>query len=148
MSENLTNKLPSADDDKLTQILTGVRSLDLRVANLERNVERRLSDTRPIWEKAIAEIAALNEGQRQLQAGHERLQDALVQLQGGQRQLQETVIQSQEGQKFLLGEVREVRTQLRDFSRKFSIFNDTLTQIQADYRDIYDRVRELKLSRS
>ena len=40
MSENLTNKLPSTDEDKLTQILTGVRSLDLRVENLERNVEQ------------------------------------------------------------------------------------------------------------
>ena len=147
MSENLTNKLPSTDEDKLTQILTGVRSLDLRVENLERNVEQRLYDTRPIWEKAIAEIAALNEGQRQLQAGHERLQDALVQLQGGQRQLQETVSQLQEGQKFLVDEMREARTQLRDFNRKFSIFNDTLTQIQADYRDIYDRVRGLGLGR-
>jgi len=36
---------------------------------------------------------------------------------------------------------------LRDFNRKFSIFNDTLTQIQADYRDIYDRVRGLGLGR-
>lgn len=148
MSENLTNNLPTADNDKLTEILAVVRGLDFRLGKLERNVDERLYDTRPIWEKAIAEIASLQEGQRQLQETVIQLQVGQRQLQEGQRQLQETVLQLQEGQKFLLGEMREVRTQLRDFSRKFSIFNDTLTQIQADYRDIYDRVRELELGRT
>jgi len=65
----------------------------------------------------------------------------MVHLEEGQQRLEQ-------GQEFLRGEMREMRTQLRDFSRKFSVFNDTLTQIQADYRDIYDRVRELELGRN
>ncbi len=120
MSEDLTKRLSSSDGEKLTQILTAVQSLDLRVGNLEQKVEERLYDTRPIWEKVNADIGQLQEGQQRLE----------------------------QGQEFLRGEMREMRTQLRDFSRKFSIFNDTLTQIQADYRDIYDRVRELELGRN
>jgi len=40
--------------------------------------------------------------------------------------------------------MREVNTSIRDLGRRFSIFNDTLVIIQADYRDIYDRVRGLE----
>jgi chromosome segregation ATPase len=39
---------------------------------------------------------------------------------------------------------REINTHWRDMNRKLSIFNDTLAEIQADYRDIYDRVRGLE----
>ena len=53
----------------------------------------------------------------------------------------------QEGQESLRKDVRDVRTELRDMNRKFSIFNDNLVQIQADYRDIYDRVRDLERQR-
>ena len=127
MSEDLTKRLSSSDGEKLTQILTAVQSLDLRVGNVEQKVEERLYDTRPIWEK--------------VQAGLTQIRADMVRLEEGQQRLEQ-------GQEFLRGEMREMRTQLRDFSRKFSIFNDTLTQIQADYRDIYDRVRELELGRN
>ena len=50
----------------------------------------------------------------------------------------------QEGQEALRTEVREIKTSIRDLSRRFSIFNDTLVTIQVDYRDIYDRVRSLE----
>jgi hypothetical protein len=53
-----------------------------------------------------------------------------------------------EGQEDLRGEVREIRTHLRDMDRRLSIFNDTLVGIQADYRDIYDRVRGIERQRT
>src|SRR5262245_55994067 len=40
--------------------------------------------------------------------------------------------------------IREIRTHQRDMNRRMSIFNDTLVAMQADYRDIYDRVREIE----
>jgi outer membrane murein-binding lipoprotein Lpp len=113
MSEDPTQKLPPAQDATLAQVLSAVQSLDARLARLEQKVEERLHDTRPIWEKVVADIA-------QLQAG----QDALT------------------------GEVKTIRTELRDMNRKFSIFNDNLVQIQADYRDIYDRVRDMERLRA
>jgi chromosome segregation ATPase len=144
MSEDLTQKLPSSPDGTLAQILTVVQNLSTRLesleqrfgsleqrfenlehrfGNLEQKVEGRLYDTRPIWEKVQADIAGLQEGQRSLQEGQNSLQ---------------------EGQDALRKDVRELNTHWRDMNRKLSIFNDTLTEIQADYRDIYDRVRGLE----
>lgn len=137
MSEDLTKNLPSSDGEKLTQILSTLQRLDSRVERLEPSVERlnsrlgsleqkveeRLSDTRPIWEKVQVDIADLQAGQQRLTEGQQRLE---------------------EGQEFLRGESREIRTLLRDIFRRLSIFNDTLVTMQADYRDIYDREREIR----
>jgi chromosome segregation ATPase len=127
MSEDLTQALPTSDSDKLNLILTIVQNLegrlqrletrvddiDLRLQSLEQKVDERLHDTRPIWEKVIANIAQLKEGQERL---HE--------------------------------EVHEIRTSQRDAGRRMSVFHDTLLSIQADYRDIYDRVRGLETNRN
>ncbi|MDQ3666194.1 MAG: hypothetical protein M3410_06280 [Acidobacteriota bacterium] len=147
MSEDLTKDLPSSDGEKLTQILSTVERLDAtverldsrveqldsrvehlesRLGSLEQKVEDRLYDTRPIWEKVIADIAELQAGQQRLTEGQQRLE---------------------EGQEFLRGESREIRTLLRDIFRRLSIFNDTLVTMQVDYRDIYDRVREIERQR-
>jgi hypothetical protein len=104
MSEDLTKKLPTSDSDKLTSILTTVQALEGRIQRLEQKVDERLHDTRPIWEKVIADIAQLH------------------------------------------GEVREIRTSQRDALRRMSVFHGTLISMQADYRDIYDRVRGLETS--
>lgn len=67
MSEDLTKKLPKSDSEKIALILTTVQNLDTRVTNLERKVDERLYDTRPIWEKVVADVAQLQEGQRRLE---------------------------------------------------------------------------------
>lgn len=119
MSEDLTQKLPTSPDPALAQILSAVQDLGTRLGILEQKVEERLHDTRPLWEKVQADVAQLQEGQQRLE----------------------------EGQESMRKDVREVRTELRDMNRKLSIFNDNLVQIQADYRDIYDRVRDLERQR-
>src|SRR5712691_5608720 len=104
MSEDLTKRFDGqGSDEKLTQILTAVQNLDARLGSLEQKVEERLYDTRPIWEKVQMDIA----------------------------QLQADVGGIKQGQQLLLGEVREIKTSIRDFNRKFSIFNDTLVTMQA-----------------
>ena len=90
-----------------------VDNIESRLQHLEQKVEERLHDTRPIWEKVVADIAQLQEGQNSLYL-----------------------------------EVKEIRTWQRDTSRRMSISNDTLVSIQADYRDIYDRLRGLELNRN
>jgi DNA repair ATPase RecN len=147
MSEDLTKNLPSSDGEKLTQILSTVQRLDSRLSSLEQKVEgleekleERLFDTRPIWEKVDSDIV-------QLQAGQERLEDGLHRLQEGQQSLQTSQQGLQEVQESLRGESREVRTALRDIFRRLSIFNDTLVTMQADYREIYDRIREMERQR-
>jgi uncharacterized protein YoxC len=131
MSEDLTRRFAGeGSEEKLNQILAIVQSLntlvqrldtrvenvEVRLGGLEEKVERRLHDTRPIWEKVQIDVA----------------------------QLQADFVGFKKGQDLLYGEVRDIKTAIRDFNRKFSIFNDTLTTMQADYRDIYDRVRDIE----
>ncbi|PYS68631.1 MAG: hypothetical protein DMF69_19635 [Acidobacteria bacterium] len=138
MNEDLTNKLPKRDSEKLDLIVTAVQALtskttslegnfalmqlrfdaiDSQVQALDKKVEERLYDTRPIWDQVVANVALLQEGQQRIE---KTLEDSR-------------------------NESRESRTVLRDILRRMSIFNDTLVTIQADYRDIYDRVRHLEL---
>jgi chromosome segregation ATPase len=135
MSEDPTKHFDNqADSEKLTQILTVVQELDGRLAgvearlgSLEQKVEQRLYDTRPIWEKIQTDIA-------QIHADIVGLKEAQLRL--------------EQGQELSQSEIRDIKTELRDFNSKFSIFNDTLVTMQADYRDIYDRVRDIERQRA
>jgi len=40
--------------------------------------------------------------------------------------------------------MHELNTSVRDLVRRFSVITDTQVTIQADYRDVYDRVRTLE----
>lgn len=166
MSEDLTQKLPNSDGEKLNQILTTVQSLTsdvsdikFRVGKLEQTVEERLHDTRPIWEKVTADIAALQlsqdrfqKQQELFQAQHERFQSQQEHFQaqqenfeGRQNDFEGSLRRLEEGMELLRADSRDVKTHIRDIFRRLSIFNDTLMTMQADYRDIYDRVRGLEL---
>src|SRR6476620_3511921 len=124
MGEDLTNKLPAKEDPKLERVLQAVQQLTVRVDSLDRKIEERLYDTRPIWERLATKVDQLQEGQVRLEQSQAELQQQMR----DQRQ-----------------ESRGLKTYLRDILRRMSIFNDTLLTIQADYRDIYDRVRGLEL---
>jgi len=135
MSEDPTKHFDNqTDGEKLTQILIVVQELDGRLAgvearlgSLEQKVEQRLYDTRPIWEKIQTDIAQIHAD--------------IVGLKEGQQRLEQ-------GQELSQSEIRDIKTQLRDFNSKFSIFNDTLVTMQADYRDIYDRLRDIERQRA
>jgi outer membrane murein-binding lipoprotein Lpp len=68
-------RLPNSQDDTLAQILSAVQNLSSRVEGLERKVEERLYDTRPVWEKVQADITQLQEGQKSLSERMEALRD-------------------------------------------------------------------------
>ena len=73
MSEDLTKKFPQSDSERLALILSTVQALSVRVDNLEQTVKVRLYDTRPIWQKVLADAGKLEEGQRRLEDGQEAL---------------------------------------------------------------------------
>ena len=103
MSDDLTKKLPRSVDEKLTLVLT-------RLDSLEKKVDERLYDTRPIWQKVVADIGQLQTGQEALRA--------------------------------------EVRSMRRDIYYRLDVLNQTMLGIQADHRDIDDRVRSLENTRN
>lgn len=131
MSEDLTNRLPVNQDEKLSRVLDAVQQLTVRVDGLDRKIEERLYDTRPIWESLTTRGDQIQQGQERLEQSHARLEQSQAELQQQMRDSQQ--------------ELRGLKTYLRDILRRMSIFNDTLVAIQADYRDIYDRVRGLEL---
>ena len=60
MSEDFTQKLPGNGND--SKILTAIKGL-------EKKVDERLHDTRPIWHRVVADIAQLQAGQQRLEEG-------------------------------------------------------------------------------
>ena len=57
MSEELTQHLPNGD---LQLILARLDSIDARLATLEEKVDRRLQETRPIWENVLSQLQEVN----------------------------------------------------------------------------------------
>jgi len=70
MSEDFTQKLPNGND---TRILTAIKDLEKKVDKLEKKVDERLHDTRPIWHRVVADIAQLQAGQQRLEEGQEAM---------------------------------------------------------------------------
>lgn len=84
MNEDSTQNLSSSHDETLRQILAavsdlqiGVKDLQVRLGSLEQKVEERLYDTRPIWEKVVADIEQLQKGQHALQENFQGLHDEM-----------------------------------------------------------------------
>jgi len=61
MSEDPTKNLP---DEGLRLILARLDSIDTRLTNLEDKVDRRLKETRPIWEQVLARLNSMEEEMR------------------------------------------------------------------------------------
>ena len=161
MSEDLTNKLPGNGSQTLASVVKVVQELTVRVEKLDQKVDERLYDTRPMWEHLATKVDLFQEGLQELRKGQDDLRDELRkgqddlrdELRQGQNDLRDELRKGQadlreelcNGIADLRGESRGLKTYLRDILRRMSIFNDTLVAIQADYRDIYDRVRGLEL---
>jgi len=74
MSEDLTEKLPKNGNDSkvltaIENLETHVTKIDNRLQSLEKKVDERLHDTRPIWHKVVADMAELQSGQKRLEEG-------------------------------------------------------------------------------
>ena len=118
MSEDLTKKLPSSDSEKILQ------QIDSRLQSLEQKVEERLYDTRPIWQKVVADIAQLQQGQVQLQQGQ---------------------VQFQEAQSRLEGDVRDIKIFMREMTRKMGGMYESMMGIQGEYRELNHRILDIEL---
>ena len=125
MSEDLTKKLATTDSDKLTSILTIVQILETRLVGLEQRfvgLEQRVGGL----EQRFGELE---------QKVEERLHDT--------RPIWQKIVTDIAE---VRAEVHDIRTSQRDGLRRMSVFHDTLISMQADYRDIYDRVRGLEIN--
>jgi hypothetical protein len=74
MSEDSTQRLSGGD---LGEVLSILRSIDERLTALEDKVERRLQDTRPIWEQVLSRLATVEE---RLTKGLKKVEDEVFLL--------------------------------------------------------------------
>ena len=88
MSEDLTKKLPHSVDEKLTMILT-------RLDGLEQKVDERLYDTRPIWQKVVADITKLQQGQETVISDCEEIKMSIRDIYSRFEIFGETIISTQ-----------------------------------------------------
>lgn len=119
MSEDLTKKLPTGDD----AVVIILRNIDSRLQALEQKVEERLHDTRPIWQKVVADIA-------QLQAGQQHLQEGQSRLEGDIREMRV--------------EVHEIKVSINDICDKIEVLNDAMLHVQAKNKNFAHRIRKLE----
>src|ERR1041385_862661 len=118
MSEDFTQKLPKNGND--TKILTAIKDLEKKVDNLEKKVDERLHDTRPIWHRVVADIG-------ELQAGQKRLE---------------------EGQKGMREDIIELSNTVRQVNRDQLVNNDVVRRIQLDFHNIDERLHKLIVNRN
>jgi predicted nuclease with TOPRIM domain len=117
MSEDRTQNLPGGD---LGEVLLILRSIDTRLTALEDKVERRLHDTRPIWEQVLTRLTAVEE---RLTNVEERLTKV------------ETRLKKVEDEVFLL-------------RRKFDVWTGDVALLRQRYEDLQERFEEFKTERS
>jgi chromosome segregation ATPase len=104
MSEDLTKKLPTGDDN----VAIILQNIDSRLERLEQKVEERLHDTRPIWEKVVADIAQLQEGQIRLEADVHDTKISMREIKWQIGEIAESYVQVKGRARELEGRVREL----------------------------------------
>jgi peptidoglycan hydrolase CwlO-like protein len=124
MSEDFTKKFSGDDRDT---ILTAIQKMDSRlqgvekkVDGLEKTVNERLYDTRPIWHKVVDDIG-------ELQAGQKRFE---------------------EGQQAMRAEISELNTMVRSVNRDQIVINDVVRRIQLDFHNFDERLHKLIVNRN
>lgn len=134
MSEDLTQKLPGSDSEMLNLILTTTQNLgrrfdhlEARLQDLEKKVEERLYDTRPIWHKVVTDIA-------QLQTGQDSLAANIAELQSGQHGLRSLIF--------------ELSSKVRDVSRDQIVINDAIRRLHLDFHVLDERLHSLLINRN
>jgi len=132
MSEDLTQKLPTNGNDN--EILTAIKHLEKKVDGLEKKVDERLHDTRPIWHKVVADIAELQTGQKRLEDGQKHLEDGQKHLEEGQQAMRSSLI--------------ELHSSVRDVNRDQIVINDVIRRLQFDFHNIDEKLHKLIINRN
>jgi len=139
MSEDLTQKLPTNGNDN--EILTAIKHLEKKVDGLEKKVDERLHDTRPIWHKVVADIAELQTGQKRLEDGQKHLEEGQKHLEEGQKHLWE-------GQQAMRSSLIELHSSVRDVNRDQIVINDVIRRLQFDFHNIDEKLHKLIINRN
>ena len=117
MSEEPTQNLPQ---DGVRQILARLDSIDARLTTLEERVDRRLQETRPIWEQVITRL--------------DGFENRLVSLEG----------RFDGFDRRLDGFETELHSSLRRFGRQVGQLAKDVMEVRADQNDLDRRMDQLE----
>ena len=151
MNDDSTRPWPpqGADNQQLlTQLAVDVRALTARMTSLEEKVEARLYDTRPIWERVLAELTGLREGQSRMQEGLAGLSQEQAGFKGELAGFKAELARLGAEQGGLREELRNFRTEtdhnLKLINRQLGILSKDFLRIRADQDDLDERVTQLE----
>ena len=124
MSEEITHQFPPDESQAIVARLdshdAGIEELKKRMTTLEDNVERRLMDTRPIWEQVLLRLDAID---GQFNARFDQVDNRLEAV--------ETRLGKVEREVYHLG-------------KKFRVFHEEILDIQNKHEDLEERVDKLE----
>ena len=142
MSDNTTRNLPDDRIDTLVVLVqtmstdlqdvrTDLRDVKARLGTLEQTVGERLYDTRPIWERALAEIA-----------------DTRSEMGEVRSEIREVRSEMRE----VRSEIAEMRSEMKDGFKKVSVKMDLLNrdilEVRAENESLVRRVDKLESNSS
>jgi chromosome segregation ATPase len=116
-------------DAGMARMESRLDDLTTRVETLEAESERRAADTKPIWERALAEIVALN----QKVDGLERKVDA---LEGKVDELRGEVVE-------LRKEVAALNRRVETIEHKLDVFASDMLSLRGKQRQLEERMDKL-----
>ncbi|PYT05490.1 MAG: hypothetical protein DMF65_00110 [Acidobacteria bacterium] len=113
MGEDVTQQLPDGD---MKQVLALLNSINERLTALEEKVDRRLQETRPIWEQVLSRLTDIET----------RLSSVESRLDNVEKRLE------------------KVESEVYSFNRKMRVYYDDLLKMQDKQEDFDERLRQLE----
>ncbi|MDT5157778.1 MAG: hypothetical protein QOH51_2135 [Acidobacteriota bacterium] len=124
MSEEPTHNLPQ---DGVRQILTRLDSIDTRLTTLEEKVDRRLQETRPIWEQVLVRLDGF---EARMVSFDGRMVSFEGRLDGFEKRLDDFGV--------------ELRSSLRRFERSVGKLANDVLEVRGYQDDLEDRMDKLE----
>ncbi|HKV39504.1 MAG TPA: hypothetical protein VJX67_09850 [Blastocatellia bacterium] len=76
-------------ESRFTSLEGRLTSLEVRLTSLESTIQERQFDTKPIWERALAEIVDVRSDTREMKRNLRTLNDNMMGIQGNLREMDE-----------------------------------------------------------
>jgi chromosome segregation ATPase len=134
MSEDTTRNLPNGD---LGEVLSILRSIDTRLTTLEDKVERRLQDTRPIWEQVLTRLTAVEERLTKVEERLINIEERLTNVEQRLTKVEERLT----GVETRLGKVED---EVYGLHRKVRIFSVDIVKLQDKDDDLEERLKRME----
>lgn len=124
MSEETTDQLPG---DGVRAIIARLDALGGRLASLEEKVDRRLQETRPIWEQVLSRLGGIEGRVEKIESRIEKIETTQD-------------LFKNEFEEFCV----EVRNSFRNQERRFNVIVEDMIALRADQKDLAFRVDKLE----